>query len=119
MIVIDVPHVSMRLGRRAKEVDDIAAAANAILCWHGYANACFAGHSFGTFCVSRICQLYPGAVDSVVRLSHCLCVLGLLLEVHLLWIVSSTQELSPCQTMMLLCCHTKAAYIDRGAPCRC
>ena len=38
----------------------------AILAGHGFATSCFVGHSYGTLCISRFCQLYPENVDSIV-----------------------------------------------------
>lgn len=66
VFLLDVPHVALRPFRRAKNVDAIASAVHAILNRHGLPQACFAGHSFGSFCVSRICQLHPEIVDSIV-----------------------------------------------------
>ena len=33
---------------------------------HSYSDACFVAHSYGTFCVSRICQLHSSLVHSTV-----------------------------------------------------
>lgn len=66
LILLDIPHVSLRMGHRAIAFERIAEAAPAILCRHGYEDACFTGHSFGTFCISAVCQLFPMAVHSVV-----------------------------------------------------
>ncbi|KAK9804722.1 hypothetical protein WJX72_001924 [[Myrmecia] bisecta] len=66
IMLLEVRHVSLRLCLRATDVDDIAHAAAAILHRHGYQEACFVAHSFGTFCVSRICQLHREIVQSVV-----------------------------------------------------
>jgi hypothetical protein len=54
-----VPHVALRLCWEAASVDEVAHAVAALLRQHGYARACMAGHSYGTFVISRICQLYP------------------------------------------------------------
>ena len=67
VILLELPAVSLRLGQRAADVDAIAAAAVAAARQHASLPACFVAHSFGTFCVSRICQLHPAAVQSVVR----------------------------------------------------
>ena len=66
VILLELPAVSLRLGRRAADVDAIASAAVAAAQQHASLPACFVAHSFGTFCVSRICQLQPAAVQSVV-----------------------------------------------------
>lgn len=71
VILLELPAVSLRLGQRAADVDAIAAAAVAAAVQHASLPACFVAHSFGTFCASRICQLHPAAVQSVVRLSSC------------------------------------------------
>ena len=67
LIFMDLPHVALRPFRRAQSVDVIAAATTKILRQRGFSQACFVGHSFGTFCVSRVCQLFPETVDSIVR----------------------------------------------------
>ena len=67
MILLEVPHVSLRLNWRAKAVDDVAHAAAQVLWRHSYADACFVAHSYGTFCVSRIAQLHSSLVHSMVR----------------------------------------------------
>ena len=66
LIVMDLPHVALRPFQRAQSVDAIAAATTHILRQRGFSQACFVGHSFGTFCVSRVCQLFPEIVDSIV-----------------------------------------------------
>ena len=66
LIILDIPHVSLRMGHRAIAFERIAAAAPAILCRYGYKDACFIGHSFGTFCISVICQLFPATINSIV-----------------------------------------------------
>jgi len=66
MILLEVPHVSLRLQLRAMSVDDVAHAAAQILWRHSYQEACFMAHSYGTFCASRICQLHRSMVHSMV-----------------------------------------------------
>jgi hypothetical protein len=68
MIFLDIPHVALRPMRRAKSIDSLAAATHAILGVHGFATACLVGHSFGSLCISRICQHFPESVDSIVSL---------------------------------------------------
>lgn len=65
-ILLEVPHVSLRLQLRAMSVDDVAHAAAQILWRHSYQEACFVAHSYGTFCASRICQLHRSLVHSMV-----------------------------------------------------
>jgi hypothetical protein len=38
-----------------------------VLWRHAFPDACFVAHSYGTFCVSRICQLHRSLVHSMVR----------------------------------------------------
>ena len=66
MILLEAPHVGLRLQMRSRSVDDVAHAAAQILWRHTYEGACFVAHSYGTFCVSRICQLHRSLVHSVV-----------------------------------------------------
>lgn len=66
MIFMDIPHVALRAFRRAKNIDLLAAATTDILARHNHADASFVGHSFGSLCISRICQLFPEVVDSIV-----------------------------------------------------
>ena len=88
-ILLEIPHVALRLCRQAESVDDVAAAAvAAVQSLKGNSSssvapsttsttsnnnnildqACFVGHSYGTFCTSRIVQLFPTAVHSVAML---------------------------------------------------
>jgi hypothetical protein len=67
VLLLEVPHVALGAApRRAAAVDDVADAAVAMLAAEGHADACFAAHSYGTFCVSRACQRSPGAVASAL-----------------------------------------------------
>lgn len=66
MILLEAPHVGLRLQLRSREVDDVANAAAAILWRHGFPEACFVAHSYGTFCASRITQLHRSVVHSLV-----------------------------------------------------
>lgn len=66
MIVLEFRHVSMRLCYRAGEVDHAAHAVAAIVQQQGFKEACIVGHSFGTFVASRLCQLHPSLVQSLV-----------------------------------------------------
>lgn len=67
-ILLEMPHVALRLCKEAESVDDVAAAAVAVVHSLGVRHACFVGHSYGTFCVSRIVQLFPEAVHSTALL---------------------------------------------------
>lgn len=71
MIVLEFRHVSMRLCFRASEVDHAAHAVAAIVQQQGFKEACVVAHSFGTFVASRLCQLHPSLVQSLV--SHVAC----------------------------------------------
>ncbi|DBA73278.1 hypothetical protein WJX77_005167 [Trebouxia sp. C0004] len=66
MIVLEFRHVSMRLCFRASEVDHAAHAVAAIVQQQGFKEACIVGHSFGTFVASRLCQLHPSLVQSLL-----------------------------------------------------
>ncbi|BDA49445.1 hypothetical protein COCOBI_14-0620 [Coccomyxa sp. Obi] len=65
IILLEAPHVGLRLQLRAREVDEVANAAAAILWRHGFPEACFVAHSYGTFCASRITQLHRSVVHSL------------------------------------------------------
>ena len=73
MILLEVPHVSLRLQLRAMSVDDVAHAAAQILWRHSYQEACFVAHSYGTFVASRICQLHRSLVHSMVSAPRSCC----------------------------------------------
>ena len=68
MIFLDIPHVALRPFHRAKNIDSLMSACNEILSLHGLNSASFIGHSFGSLCISRMCQVFPEAVDSIVSL---------------------------------------------------
>ena len=44
---------------KAATVDEVAHMAAGVLASLGHRRAHFVGHSYGTFVISRICQLYP------------------------------------------------------------
>ena len=96
-ILLEMPHVALRLCREAESVDAVAIAAvaaverlrqttttgkrisssssssslsspNNPLIKTTTSTACFIGHSYGTFCISRIVQLFPEAVHSTALL---------------------------------------------------
>ena len=74
LVLLEVPHVSLRFrSRRAQPVDDVAAAAVAVLARHGHDDAAFVAHSYGTFCVSRICQLHRRAVAAALLVDPVCC----------------------------------------------
>lgn len=79
MVVLEFRHVSMRLCLRAGQVDHAAHAVAAIVQKLGFKEACVVGHSFGTFVASRLCQLHPGLVQSLV--GSCV-LLAVLLLIH-------------------------------------
>ena len=58
-----IPHKTPKpkeiLQRRRRTVDEMAHAVAAALAAEGLQDACFVGHSYGTFVVSRLRQLYP------------------------------------------------------------
>ena len=68
MILLEFRHISMRLCLRAAAVDHAADVVAAIVQQQGFKEACVVGHSFGTFVASRLCQMHPTVVQSLVRL---------------------------------------------------
>ena len=73
IILLESRHVSVCLHWRAHSTDTMAAAASDILKKHGWSQAAFIGHSYGTFVMSRIAQLHQPIVQSMVRLSMTYC----------------------------------------------
>ena len=69
IILLEARHVSVCLHWRALTTDQMAQAAQEILHKHGWDQAAFIGHSYGTFVMSRIAQLHQSIVQSMVRLS--------------------------------------------------
>jgi pimeloyl-ACP methyl ester carboxylesterase len=68
LILMEMPHVSLRVCRCAVEFDVVAQAAVDAVRRIGADRACFIGQSYGSFCTSRILQLFPEVVQSVVLL---------------------------------------------------
>ncbi|KAK9862700.1 hypothetical protein WJX84_006358 [Apatococcus fuscideae] len=66
VVLLDLPHVSMRLWPRAMDIDDAAHAVAGILAIHQWPTSCIVAHSFGTFVASRLCQLHPACVQATV-----------------------------------------------------
>ena len=73
IILLESRHVSVCLHWRAHSTDTMAAAARDILKRHGWSQAAFIGHSYGTFVMSRIAQLHQPIVQSMVRFSMMYC----------------------------------------------
>ena len=70
VVLLDMPHVAMRLHPRSLDMDDVAHALAEILAKHRWPTSCVIAHSFGTFIASRLCQLHPSQVNALVSLSH-------------------------------------------------
>jgi pimeloyl-ACP methyl ester carboxylesterase len=66
MIVLEFRHISTRLCLTAVDVDHAAHAVAATLRQHGFKEACVVSHSFGTFVASRLCQMHPSMIQSLV-----------------------------------------------------
>ncbi len=66
VILMDLPHVSMRVWPQGLDIDDVADALAAILASHAWPKACVVAHSYGTFIASRLCQLHPACVHATV-----------------------------------------------------
>ena len=61
---------SLRLpAAQAATVDEVAHTAAGVLASLGHRRAHFVGHSYGTFVISRICQLYPDVSSAPQALS--------------------------------------------------
>ena len=57
---MQVPHLALRVAGAPRSIDDLALATAAVLRRSGFGGgACFVGHSYGTFVVSRLRQLFP------------------------------------------------------------
>ena len=54
---------------KAATVDEVAHTAAGVLASLGHRRAHFVGHSYGTFVISRICQLYPDVSSAPQALS--------------------------------------------------
>ena len=87
--------MGLRLQLRARDVDEVANAAAAILWRHGFPEACFVAHSYGTFCASRVTQLHRSVVHSLVSAR----------------ISSSANHTSPCSRMSLLASFSPALAV--------
>jgi pimeloyl-ACP methyl ester carboxylesterase len=66
IILMEFGFISLRFCWRAGEVDDAAHAVAEFVRQHGWSQACIVGHSYGTFVASRICQMHPDMVQSLV-----------------------------------------------------
>ena len=82
IVLLELPHVSMRLYHQGIDIDDVAHVVAEILANHGWPASCIVSHSFGTFVASRICQLHPACVHALVR-SSIPAVCGQILSYHL------------------------------------
>ncbi len=66
VILMEFPFISMRFCLRAGDVDDAAHAVADFVRQQGWQQACIVGHSYGSFVASRICQMHPTLVQSLV-----------------------------------------------------
>ncbi|CAL8466496.1 g6032 [Coccomyxa elongata] len=66
IILLEARHVSVCLSWRAFSTDAMADAAVEVLQRHGFSQAAFVGHSYGTFVLSRIVQQHRHTVQSMV-----------------------------------------------------
>ena len=66
MVLLEMPHVSMRLSPRSMDMNDVADILAGVLKLHGWKTSCIVAHSFGTFIASRFCQMHLDLVKSVV-----------------------------------------------------
>ncbi len=67
IVLLEGRHVSVCLSRQSLCSDDMATAVRDILQQHGWAQAAFIGHSYGTFVLSRIAQIHKPIIHSMVR----------------------------------------------------
>jgi len=58
-IVLEIPHVALRMCKEAASLEEVAEAAVGAVRSLGVQKACFVGHSYGTFVVSKVVQLHP------------------------------------------------------------
>ncbi len=93
--------MGLRLQLRARDVDEVANAAAAILWRHGFPEACFVAHSYGTFCASRVTQLHRSVVHSLVSAR----------------IFSPANYTSPCRRMSVLASFSPALAVLRVLCC--
>lgn len=68
VLLVEVPHVALRLCPEAVAVDEVARGVRAALAARGYEEAVVVGHSYGTFVASRFVQLYPECVHALALL---------------------------------------------------
>lgn len=67
IILVEMPHVALRLCPEAPDLSDLADdICKCVKEWSP--TACFIGHSYGTFVVSKILHKYPSMVEKVVLL---------------------------------------------------
>ena len=64
VILLDMPHVSMRWTAHIPTFDNIADDVAEMVALMGYGRVDVAGHSYGSFCCARIIQKYPALVRS-------------------------------------------------------
>ncbi len=67
MVLLEARHVSVGLHTTGRTTDAMADAAAAILAKHGWQQAAFMGHSYGTFVLSRVAQMHRPLIQSMVR----------------------------------------------------
>lgn len=64
MLIVEYRHVAMRLVTSVPSCEEVAAVVIAAMDSLNIADACFVGHSYGTFILSRIVKAYPERVHS-------------------------------------------------------
>lgn len=73
-VLVEVPHISMCLNFKAKRIEDMVAAVEAICHRHRISEFSVAGHSFGSLCASWITKHLPDMVRQVILIDP-VCVL--------------------------------------------
>ncbi|KXZ45736.1 hypothetical protein GPECTOR_51g722 [Gonium pectorale] len=66
ILALEYKHVSLRLCSIIPSADDIAAALLRLMDRAGLEQACVVGHSYGTFVASRLAQVHPDRLQSLV-----------------------------------------------------
>eukprot|EP00899_Mesostigma_viride_P009905 jgi/Mesvir1/18916/Mv18903-RA.1 len=66
ILMLELPHVSMKLGAAVPRMSTIARSAKRAMAEHGLGPALWVGHSLGTFIVAAVNELHPELIHSVV-----------------------------------------------------
>ena len=77
IIILELPHISIRIFESHYQPTEVSDITKIILNTHGYRQAVFVGHSFGTFCLTWCIKYQPEIIKSILLIDPTCLMLGI------------------------------------------